>query len=1164
MSSGASQDSRVHRLADEFLARYRHGEEITVEQFCEEHPDQSDELKGLLTAMAMLEGFPVSASSSDHLAASVEELTESDPDEIGEYRIVRRIGHGGMGVVYDAEHTSLGRRVALKVLPKQFARSASARLRFEREARAAARMHHTNIVPIFEVGQADGYLFYAMQLIRGNSLDHSIHQPTTSAVPGESSIAISLASSSTASAQREFFRSIAKIGLQAAEALEYAHDRGIVHRDIKPSNLIQDDTGVVWLTDFGLAKHDDEGMTKTGEYLGTLRYMSPERFRGECGERADIYSLGLTLYELLTHRPAFATTDQLELIHQIKEKQPARLRSLDPRIPKDLETIVTKAIEKEPARRYQTAAEMADDLRRLLDDQPIVARRATLKEQLLLWRRRNPTLAASVAALLFVLIVGIAATTWKWREADQQRSLAQQNTRVARWQNYRANMATASSALQTHDAESLQSALKACEPEFRGWEWHYFNDQLAPWSAELDGSLEGYHYVLGTLFRDQGSTLVNNRLTDQGASRSLTFDVHTRKRLRDTKDLHSPLGIYQAATERSTSAELSLLSHTGHFRSQQADGKLRLQWLAEKTHEVEKQVVLAYDNGRVSLPAFSPDDQLIAYWCADRTVRVWETATGKLISVLEDQKPLVTAIEFSPDGTKILGCGFLDQLDWPANSCVVWDVLTGRKLLELNKPGLPRVYTHAFDKNGKLLAVGREYPSNSIELWDLDNLTRLAQLKTHDNSIRSLALTGDGSRLAAASFDRTVSIWNLQNFRLLQKLKGPAELPAKVYFNRDESSVLVVAQSGATRVWDTTSFRLQDAYMTQSTSIADVAISRDEDLLAAMLYDGKIRLWDLKQQARLLIRSHTSYVYDLQCSPDGTEIASVGWDNTLRIHDVATGKQRKLFLSEDLSLLRLRYSPDGSRVLATTADRDNGAHIYVWKTDASDGSDDTPLVIEHAVSHGRAGEGFGATFSSDGQQIIAGSSEGTLHFWNADTGVQEQVASSTALPPISDVSLSPNNRLILSVGGCLTLWDASTLSTIAKLGEPDDYAYSAIWSADSKFVAAVDTHSAVKLWNIETRQQVAELRHGALIYDAAFSPDGTRLSTACDDNTIRLWDLKTYEQVAVLRQHSSYVHAVDFSPDGMQLISCSGDHSIRIWDTLPASERAPNTGRDTE
>ena len=235
--------------------------------------------------------------------------------------------------------------------------------------------------------------------------------------------------------RQPFFRSVAQIGRQAAQGLAYAHARGIVHRDIKPSNLLLDTDGVVWITDFGLAKAEDDGLTATGDILGTLRYMAPERFRGEGDARADIYALGLTLYELLTLRPAYDSSDRLKLIEQIKTEEPTRPRSIDRRIPRDLETIVLKAIDKEPGARYPTADAMAEDLRRFLADEPIKARQVSTSERYWRWARRNPviaTLGGVLTAVLVAVTIGSMVAASRYETIARSEKLANDQSQLDR------------------------------------------------------------------------------------------------------------------------------------------------------------------------------------------------------------------------------------------------------------------------------------------------------------------------------------------------------------------------------------------------------------------------------------------------------------------------------------------------------------------------------------------------------------------------------------------------------------------------------------------------------------------------------------------------------------------------------------------------------------
>ena len=397
-------------------------------------------------------------------------------ERLGDYRILREVGRGGMGVVYEAEQESLGRRVALKVLPDAALADAQQVLRFEREARAAARLHHTNIVPVFGVGRDDGHHYYVMQFIPGMGLDAVLEElrrlrrgagvparraaaadrrggqrggggrgdPHRAVLAGrrgrrDTGLGTTLAASSSAplvrpatlaprpadssvvslpgasadslarsDPDRTFFRSVARIGLQVAEALEYANRQGILHRDVKPSNLLLDPKGNVWVADFGLAKAADaEDLTHTGDIVGTVRYMAPERFAGKCDARSRRLRLGLTLYELLALRPAFEASDRHELMRRVMSEEPERLRGLVPHLPRDLETIVAKAIAREPAERYPTAAALAEDLQRFLEDRPIKARRVTAAEQAWRWARRNPAVASLAAGLLLALVAGL-------------------------------------------------------------------------------------------------------------------------------------------------------------------------------------------------------------------------------------------------------------------------------------------------------------------------------------------------------------------------------------------------------------------------------------------------------------------------------------------------------------------------------------------------------------------------------------------------------------------------------------------------------------------------------------------------------------------------------------------------------------------------------------
>jgi tetratricopeptide (TPR) repeat protein len=490
-------DPELDRLIEELTRRVQAGEAVDLESFAREHPGHTEPLRRLLPALEMLAGLSHSVTA-DRLRAGA-----SGPDpaaglgELGDFWLVREVGRGGMGVVYEAEQSSLRRRVALKVLPFAAALDARQIQRFRVEAQAAACLHHPHIVPVYGVGCERGVHYYAMQLIDGQSLAAMIAElrrldsldpaETAAPAPGPGSVSTSElagwlltggaadrpaapgsdaptvalpsgaahpeppsprasrtthgrpAPSGSSTRNRDYALAAARLALQAAEALDHAHTQGVLHRDIKPANLLLDAAGRLWVTDFGLAQvRGDDRLTCTGDVLGTLRYMSPEQALGRrvvIDGRTDVYSLGVTLYELLTLRPAFDGKDRAEILRQIASDEPAPLRKLNSAVPLDLETIVQKAMAKEPSGRYATAKELADDLRNYLEARPIRARRPSLLDRAAKWGRRHTASVAAASVILVLTVIGLAASTFliagEQRRTAAALTLASQREREA-------------------------------------------------------------------------------------------------------------------------------------------------------------------------------------------------------------------------------------------------------------------------------------------------------------------------------------------------------------------------------------------------------------------------------------------------------------------------------------------------------------------------------------------------------------------------------------------------------------------------------------------------------------------------------------------------------------------------------------------------------------
>jgi serine/threonine protein kinase len=416
----SADDPRVVRALEEYIAAMEAGAPPPRDEFLKRHPEVAAALADCLVGLEMVHHAGQARPAGDPASAPA---ADGRLEPLGDFEIVREIGRGGMGVVYEAVQRSLGRRVALKVLP--FAATMDPRhlQRFHNEARAAASLHHPHIVPVYAVGQERGVHFYAMQFIDGRTLADVIvgrsaagpagpAEPTSAYPPVSAADTAPAAAADTSMVPRNpaFFRRVAEWGVQAAEALEYAHALGVVHRDVKPANLMVDAQGTLWVTDFGLARISaDSGLTMTGDLLGTLRYMSPEQALAKHGlvdHRTDVYALGATLYELLTGRPSVDGKDRAEVLRKLIFEEPAPPRSLDRSLPADLETVVLKALAKEPRERYATAKALADDLRRFLEDKPILAKPPTRRQRLVKWGRRHKSVVVSGVALLVLALIG--------------------------------------------------------------------------------------------------------------------------------------------------------------------------------------------------------------------------------------------------------------------------------------------------------------------------------------------------------------------------------------------------------------------------------------------------------------------------------------------------------------------------------------------------------------------------------------------------------------------------------------------------------------------------------------------------------------------------------------------------------------------------------------
>jgi WD40 repeat protein/serine/threonine protein kinase len=1267
-ADNSEQFDLFNRLADEFAMRWRRGERPSLQEYIDRCPELADDIREAFPALVCLE----------QVMDDPEELPQ--PRErrrplkrLGDFRILREIGHGGMGVVYEAEQVSLGRHVALKVLSQQRLANDRMRQRFQREVKAAARLHHTNIVPVFGVSEHDGLPYYVMQFIPGLGLDQVLEEmkrsqasekgsggtphPTdgeprvsrravtvadvanslltgvfvparaatggppddqdrtadpTTGVPapapaqapglsgssegsGLSSSSLVLPGVLRSAGQRvaTYWQNVARIGVQVAGALEYAHRHGIVHRDIKPSNLLLDAGGTVWVTDFGLAKADDQqDLTQTGDIVGSLRYMPPEAFEGQTDRRTDIYGLGLTLYELLALRPAFEETDRNKLIKQVTTGEPPRLDRLNPAIPRDLVTIVHKAADRDAARRYASAEEVAVDLQRFLADEPIRARRSSPLERAVRWGRRNPGIAVLGAALTAVLVVGMGASLLAAAHFNRLRlneARAAQNEREARhaaeragsaerWERYRANMAAASAALQLQNSDAARRALEAAPEQHRNWEWWYCHNQLDGASGVLS-SPEKLHGLslspdgrrLATACGSNTVYLWDTNSTTGPPLHVLRGHVHGISAM-----VYSPNGRQLATGSRDsirlwdsvTGQQLFMLAAEGNptlsyssdgarLVSSDDGGQYRL-WDAT----TGKLIGLVGDRPK-EFPnvgvAFSPDGKRVAA-VAGQEVRLHDAATGRQLTSLGPHEWCVEEVRFSPDGKRI--CALKFNAPGP-NAAYLWDAETGGRVARLLDQKAPIGVSGAvFNAGGSLLALSSEYPENLVRLWDAASGRLLHTLSGHANRVPSMSFSPDGTRLVTASLDQTARLWDVRTGAVIAMLPGHAAVVRQAFFSHDSRRLVTASADHTMRLWDARNGELI-AVLRGHSGEPRGQFTPDDSRLISNSDDGTVRIWDthlLEQNG--VLRGHTSFVYDVAFSPDGEQVASAAWDGTARLWEATTGRQTALLRHSQPYVTSLAYPSDG-RMLAT-ANTQHGA--VLWDLLTGEPHAAIPSVLG-------VGDHRHVALSPDGT-VLAYADAVRRAVILYDTREQKRFAELTEDDPEASADrsgvgyplFSPDGATLVTAvaGGRLLLWDVATWKVRGSLRGYTGGTWRLAFSPDGAILAVgAMADNTLRLFDVATQEQSARLNIGNVVYGLAFSPDGTRLAVGCRDKTIRLIDVGSRQEVVELRGHTDYVHGVAWSPDGTRLVSGSGDGTVRVWDSLSPADRARRKGAQT-
>jgi serine/threonine protein kinase/WD40 repeat protein len=1171
LGESMSDSDVFNELAHEFAERFRRGERPSLTEYTDLYPQLADEIRDLFPTLVMMEQLGSGADrDSDRVTGSFPQ-GRSIPERLGDFRIIREIGRGGMGIVYEAEQESLGRHVALKVLSHTRHLGPIQLIRFQREAKAAALLHHTNIVPVFGVGIHEDVHYYAMQYIQGQGLDAVLREmirlrgevvqepsmphvepnsisvslasgllrnrfpvdpamqgasarvPSAAARPGASSegtapkgdaVSLPVEGSSSSSSilghkETTYFRSVARLGRQAAEALAYAHSHGVVHRDIKPANLLLDLQGTIWVTDFGLAKAEgSDELTSPGEVVGTLRYMAPERFQGKADARCDVYSLGLTLYEMLTLEPAFTGSHRAQLINSILSLEPAPPRKLDRHIPRDLETIILKAVAKNPSDRFSTAAEMARELGRFVDGRPIHSRRASVPERLWRWSRRYPEVALlSLLAATLTLVLAIGSTVAAWKFHEQRDQVLDQRDSLRKEQK-KTQLELARSLLQQVRAER-------------------YSRQPGPRAQRLERLAQAAQLARAGMARP-------SLLTDlRGEAIATLGDSNVRP-----SKTWPGLNLSPAVSSFSFDADRYVVVEGGHT--------FHLHRISDRS---QLRVVKTNRAGSLVEPELDPSGHFVYVRSDPSKIDLWDLDRGEVPGVWPSD---VCDVAYRPDGGQIAALrpdGEIRVYDLPA--------MTEARRLHLGSRFVARVeYSRlALSRDGRSLAVMRGETQDAW-VYDLTSGRVMIHVKVpRVYRTGGLALNRKATLLAAAN-DHTISVYALDDGERLAMLQGHQEGWIHAYFEPEGNLLISECRDRVIRVWDPIRGQLLAAFPGHFRGLlgtrSKIVVGQRDDLTLYELDPGDERR---TIDCRTLRERADSAVWGpegLAFSPDGSMIALA-----MRPDGVYIVRPSDGVVLAHLPIGRcnaVQFLPDGSLLTH------NGQGLCRWPVRSSgDGvlriGPAEPLALNYSgyppigLAHSASGRLVGASTDRRQGSLLMDLERPWRRTWlRPHAGVY-------------DVAISPDGKWAATAaweGGSgreqVKVWDTATGLISRVIPGTACVAF----SPDGQWMG-IDDRTSYRFFRIGTWAPVSKVDYavdkspGQGTMPIAFHPGGKIAAVlAADRTTVLLVDVQSGHRLTAIDGPSeSQVYRLVFSPDGRFLAVTRNSQKVDLWN-LPS------------
>lgn len=1043
--------------------------------------------------------------------------------QLDDYELFEELGAGGMGVVFRARQRSIPRVVALKMIrPDKLHALGPARRRewlerFRREVRAAARLEHVNILPIYDVGTSDGTPYYAMRYVAGESL-------------------------------ADLARRRLPTGRQAAEYLEpvaravhAAHEKDIVHRDLKPGNILVERGGRPFVVDFGLARwvEEDAELTQFGDCLGTAPYMSPEQALDptQASARSDVYSLGATLYELLTGRPPFRAAKLSETLRQVIHRDAVAPRRINPAVDRDLETITLKCLRKEPQRRYASAAELADDLGRYLRHEPIKARPLSLRERLARWVRRNPAVATLsgllTVAVLLVLAAGVAIGVQQSRALAESRRNEARSLRDAGLLHCEKgdvalgllHLARALELASPEDADlqrtirlnlscwARQSALLAgppvrCEASIGGFVTSPDGARVLVGVGTVGQVINLNDGALALQLRGHTKLITAVAWSGDGEC-LLTGSEDGTVRVWGSAD-GAPRGLFEHGSKVTAIASVP---GSNKFATTGTDGCARL-W---KLTEPGPTNLLKGHVGRVLALAIHPQGKTLVTGGTDATVRHWSLESGSELHTCRGHAGWVSSLAFSPDG-RFFVSGSNDQTG------ICWDAATGAQLTTLRHAGFVNAVAISADSQTVLTGGSAKY----AQLWHAKTGRPLALPMPHSGTVSAVAFNPDGQTLVTADTSQTI-----------RSCRTPARADLGVYLAHDAG-------------W-----------------VSSLAFSPDNTLLATgngwnidSQLGGQACLWQLPKGERRPHPYRDGYgVRTVAFSPNNLTLVAGHSDGIARMWDIKTGKRRGRNLEHSGWLSAVSFSPDGRYVLSSCLKSSAGipdAAAFLW--DARDGR------LVHCLPHGLSVNV--AAFHPSEQQVLTAGEDGIARLWDVRTGAL--IAGLDHGAAISAASFNHDGSRIVTAGADRAgrVWNVSTREQLWQLPH-QDVVHTAVFSPNGAFVLTAGADQKARVWDAATGLPWGQsLVHVAMVDVADFSPDGRTILTGSRDNVARFWDRDTGTPLGPKLTHTwgrdeemvpgavaesppiwnrRGVVAAGFSPDGNWCATGSIDGTTRLW-----------------